>query len=81
MEIFNSISALGTPEAFGNNFASNSDKYAPKKTKILRGNKNFSFLRFTSKGIICKQIMIRLRLRNKAKILVTLSSLSENEHE
>lgn len=41
--------------AFQNNFVSILNKYSPKKTKILRENKNLP-----------KQIMVRSNLKNKA---------------
>ena len=61
LDIFNSISAIRTHEAFANNFASILDKHAPKKTNILRGNQKTRF----NKNLR-NQIMIRSRLKNKA---------------
>ena len=59
------MSAMRTHAAFENNFVSISDKHDPKKTKILHGNQNTHFNR-------------NLRQISQ-KILVTLSSLSDNE--
>ena len=59
------MSAMRTHAAFENNFVSISDKHDPKETKILQGNQNTHFNR-------------NLRQISQ-KILVTLSSLSDNE--
>ena len=40
LDICNNMSAVRTHAAFEGNFVSILDKHAPKKTKILRGNKN-----------------------------------------
>ena len=40
LDIFNSMSAMRTHEAFKNNFVSILDKHAPKKQKIYEGIKN-----------------------------------------
>ena len=60
-----------------NNFILILDKHALKETKILRGYQKSHF----DKNLR-KQIMARSRLErkaNKSKILVTFSSLSDNE--
>ena len=61
LDICNSMSAVRTLAAFENNFVSISDKHAPKKTKILRGNEKPHF-----NNNLWTQIMIRSRLKNKA---------------
>ena len=61
LDIFNSMSAMRTHEAFKNNFVSILDKHAPKKTKNLRGNQKSHF----NKNLR-KQIMIKSCLKNKA---------------
>ena len=43
LDIFNSMSAMGTLAAFKNNFVLILDKYAPKRTKNLRGNQKLHF--------------------------------------
>ena len=74
LDIRNSMSAMKTHAAFGeNNLVSILDKHTPRKTTILRGNQKRHF----NKNLR-KQIMIRTRQISK-KILVTLSSLSDNE--
>ena len=47
--------------AFENNFVYILDKHAPKKTKILRENQKSHFNKK-----LCKQMMTRSRLKNKA---------------
>ena len=77
LDIFNSMSAMRTHAAFENNFVLILDKHAPRKTKILRGNQKPHF-----NENLQKQIMIRSRLKTRQisqKILVTLSSLRDNE--
>ena len=61
LDIFNSMSAMRTHEAFKNNFVLILDKHAPKKTKNLRGNQKPHF----NKNLR-KQIMIKSCLKNKA---------------
>ena len=61
LDICNSMSAVRTHAAFENNFVTVLDKYAPKKTKILRGNQKPHFTKN-----LRKQILIRSRLKNKA---------------
>ena len=61
LDICNNISVVRTHAAFEHSFVSILDKHALKKTKILRGNQKTHF----NKNLR-KQIMIRLRLKNKA---------------
>ena len=61
LDIFNSMSAMGTHAVFENYFVLMLDKNAPKKTKTLRGNQKLHF----NKNVR-RQIMIRSRLENKA---------------
>ena len=58
----------GTQTAFEENFVYILDKHAPKKTKILRENQKTHFNKNLSKQMMTSQ-----------KILVTFSSLSDNE--
>ena len=68
------MSPMRTHAAFNeNNLVSILNKHTPKKTKILRGNQKPHF----NKNLR-KQIMIRIRQISQ-KILVILSSLSDNE--
>ena len=60
LDICNSMSVVRIHAAFENNFVSISDKHAPKKTKILRGNQKSHF----NKNLR-KQIIIRSRLKNR----------------
>ena len=61
LDIFNSMSAMGTHAVFENYFVLMLDKNAPKKTKTLRGNQKLHF-----NENVRRQIMIRSRLENKA---------------
>ena len=61
LDIFNSMSAMGTHAVFENYFVLMLDKNAPKKTKTLRGNQKLHF-----DENVRRQIMIRSRLENKA---------------